>query len=46
MLWLLQLWHVPRCQLTSGLMVGAVAGGEVSERHLSLEPQRIGTRKK
>jgi hypothetical protein len=37
MLWLLQRRHVPRCQLTSGLMVDALAGGEASASHLSLE---------
>jgi hypothetical protein len=53
---LLQRWHVPRCQLTSGLTAGALAGGAASASHLSLEqeeckitsfkePQKIGTRK-
>jgi hypothetical protein len=52
-----QQWHVLRCQLTSGLMISALAGGEASASHLSLEqevskitifkePQKIGTRKK
>jgi hypothetical protein len=51
-------WHVLRCQLTSGLTTGALAGGEASVSHLSLEqeeckitnffkePQKIGTREK
>jgi hypothetical protein len=52
---LLRWWHVLRCQLTSGLTVGSLAGGEASASHLSLkqeeckitffkEPQKIGTR--
>jgi hypothetical protein len=52
----LRWWHVPRCQLTSGLTAGALAGGEASASHLSLEqeeckitifkePPKIGTRK-
>jgi hypothetical protein len=56
MLWLVRWWHVPRCQLTSGLMASALAGGEASASHLSLEqeeckitnfkePQEKGTRK-
>jgi hypothetical protein len=32
-------WHVPRGQLTSGLTTGALAGGEVSVSHLSLEQE-------
>jgi hypothetical protein len=57
MLWLLRQWHVLRCQLTRGLMAGALVSGEASASHLSLdqeeckiiifeEPQKIGTRKK
>jgi hypothetical protein len=53
---LLQQWHIPRCQLTSGLTTSSLAGGEASASHLSLEqeeckikffkePQKIGTRK-
>jgi hypothetical protein len=54
---LLQRWHILRCQLTSGLTASALAGGEASASHLSLEqeeckiiiflkePQKIGTRK-
>jgi hypothetical protein len=50
--------HVQRCQLTSGMMTGALAGGEASASHLSLEqeeckitnffkePKKIGTRGK
>jgi hypothetical protein len=30
-------WHVLRCQLTSGLAADALAGGEPSASHLSLE---------
>jgi hypothetical protein len=36
---LLQRWHVPRCQLTSGLTTGALVGGEESASHLSLEQE-------
>jgi hypothetical protein len=36
---LLWRWHVLRCQLTSGLMAGALVGGEASVRHLSLEQE-------
>jgi hypothetical protein len=36
---LLRWWHVPRCQLTSGLTISALAGGEVSAGHLSLEQE-------
>jgi hypothetical protein len=58
MMRLLRLWHVPRCQLTSGMMASALASGEASTSHLSLEqekckinffffePQKIGTREK
>jgi hypothetical protein len=57
MMRLLWRWHVPRCQLTSGLMIGALTGNEASASHLSLEqeeckitffkePQKIGTREK
>jgi hypothetical protein len=52
---LLRRWNILRCQLTSGLMAGALAGGEASASHLSLEqeerkitifkePRKIGTR--
>jgi hypothetical protein len=54
---LLRRCHVLRCQLTSGLMVVALAGGEASASYLSLEqeeckftifkePQKIGRRGK
>jgi hypothetical protein len=58
MMRLLRWWHVLRCQLTSGLMTSALAGGEASASPLSLEqeeckittffkePQKIGTRAK
>jgi hypothetical protein len=57
MMRLLRRWHIPRCQLTSGLMASALAGSEASASHLSLEqeeckitifkePQKIGTREK
>jgi hypothetical protein len=39
MMKLLRRWHVPRCQLTSGLMTGALAGAEASVSHLSLEQE-------
>jgi hypothetical protein len=39
MMRLLRWWHIPRCQLTSGLKTGALAGSEASVSHLSLEQE-------
>jgi hypothetical protein len=40
-LWLLRLWHVPRCQLTNGLTTDALACGAVSANHLSFRKRRM-----
>jgi hypothetical protein len=39
MMRLLRWWHILRCQLTSGLTVGALVGGEASASQLSLEQE-------
>jgi hypothetical protein len=39
--WLLQLWHIPRCQLTNGLTNGALACGAASMSHLSIRKRRV-----
>jgi hypothetical protein len=39
MMRLLWWWHVLRCQLTCGLTIDALAGGEASVSHLSLEQE-------
>jgi hypothetical protein len=36
---LLQWWNILRCQLTSGLMDGALTGCEASASYLSLEQE-------
>jgi hypothetical protein len=39
--WLLWLWHIPRCKLTNGRMIGALACGAVSMSHLSFRNRRV-----
>jgi hypothetical protein len=40
-LWLLWLWHVPRCQLTNGWTTNALACGAASTSHLSFRKGRV-----
>jgi hypothetical protein len=39
MMRLLRRWHILRGQLTSGMMIGALASGEASASHISLEQE-------
>jgi hypothetical protein len=43
---LLWSWHIPRSQLTNGLMIGALVGSEASASNLSLEQEECKITKK
>jgi hypothetical protein len=39
--WLMRLWHVPRCQLTNGEMIGALPCGAASMSHVSFREKSV-----